>query len=307
MARAKVRADFRIKFDGQLNQVDANTFINSLVNLSVLVQEINQEIDPDRTIDLKIVAMEPGSFIAGLNLHDVQTAISSLFRKDNIDYAAGIVTILGGVFTLKKFLGKDQPKTVKVEDNGSIKIENKKGSVQYFDNRTYTIYSHNQAVSDAISNSFTTLEEDPSVTGLEILDATEKEIFKVERDEFSDLSVKSEVINADKKAKIVTADLNLLKVVLERGRKWEFYYGGNRISATVEDEGFFDRIDRGEAFSKGDTLKVDLQINQVFDPSVNTFINHSFSVKKIIKHVPRGKQLTLDDISEQSTEDEADA
>jgi hypothetical protein len=290
----KINADFRVKFDGELNQVNAQTFINSLFNVSTLVQEIGQEVEPDRTLDLKIVALEPGSFIAGINIHEVATATTSLFRPENASYAANVVVILGGLYKLKQHLGKDKPESAEPEGD-SIKVKNNKGTIQLFDNRTYTLYSRNQTVGDAISNSFSTLEDDPSVTGFEILDADQKEIFKAARDDFGDLAVKSEVIDADKKTKVVNADLNLLKVVLEKGRKWEFYYGGIRISADIADEAFFDRIDQGEPFSKGDILKADLQINQIFDPTVNTYIIHSYVVLKIDQHIPRSKQLKIED------------
>ncbi|HEY6736945.1 MAG TPA: hypothetical protein VI322_04490 [Candidatus Saccharimonadia bacterium] len=205
---AKVRADLRVVYEGQLQQVDAQTFIYSLMSLSVLIQEVNRELDPDRKVDLKIVALEPGSFIAGINIHDVQTAVASLFTNENIQYASSIVTIVGGIFGLKKFLGRDQPQSVNAEGE-SIQVTNHKGTVQYFDNRTYNIYSKNQAISDAVSSSFAALEEDASVTGFEILDSGEKKIFEAERDDFGDLAIKSEVISADKKDTVVNADLYL--------------------------------------------------------------------------------------------------
>ncbi len=301
---AKVRADLRVVYEGQLQQVDAQTFISSLMSLSVLIQEVNRELDPDRKVDLKIVALEPGSFIAGINIHDVQTAVTSLFTNENVQYAASIVTVVGGILSLKKFLGRDQPANVQTEGN-SIQITNQKGSVQYFDNRTYNIYSKNQAVSDSVSSSFAALDEDASVTGFEILDSREQKIFEAERDDFGDLSIKSEVIHSDKKDIIVNADLHLHKVMLERGRKWEFYYAGNRISAEIIDDNFFNQIDAGESFAKGDILKVELQINKIFDKGVNTFVIHSYIVRRVIKHVPRSEQLSLGEFETETQTGEA--
>ena len=52
-------------------------------------------------------------------------------------------------------------------------------------------------------------------------------------------------------------------------------YGIN-ISAKIADPSFYELIDKGEAFAKGDILEVELQINQKFDESVNTFVTKSY-------------------------------
>ncbi|MFA7676515.1 MAG: hypothetical protein WCY28_03875, partial [Candidatus Shapirobacteria bacterium] len=76
-------------------------------------------------------------------------------------------------------------------------------------------------------------------------------------------------------------------------RKWEFYHSGNRISANILDENFFNKIDTGESFAKGDQLKADLQITQIFDESIGTYVNESYAVIKVDEHIKRAEQPVL--------------
>ena len=98
-----------------------------------------------------------------------------------------------------------------------------------------------------------------------------------------------------KTKKIITqpATLNIFKLVWDNKRKWEFYWRGDKISAKIIDETFFKNIDKGEQFAKGDLLEVELQITQIFDKSVNTFINdnNSYQIAKVIHHIPRPTQV----------------
>ena len=82
----------------------------------------------------------------------------------------------------------------------------------------------------------------------------------------------------------------IVRLSFEDNLKWDFYYKGNKISAKIPDSNFYELIDKKEAFAKGDTLEVDLQIIQKFDESVNTLINKSYQINKIIRHLSRNEQ-----------------
>ena len=76
--------------------------------------------------------------------------------------------------------------------------------------------------------------------------------------------------------------------------KSDFYFKGNKISAKINDVDFYKRVDKGESFAKGDVLEVELEIKQVFETSVNTFVNKSYKIKRIINHILRNEQSKLD-------------
>ena len=97
----------------------------------------------------------------------------------------------------------------------------------------------------------------------------------------------------DEKSMIETVILHILRLSFEENIKWEFIYKGHKIPAKVKDDEFYKLINQGEQFAKGDALEVELQINQRFDESVNTFINVSYVVNRIIHHIKRNEQQGL--------------
>ncbi|MBK9247781.1 MAG: hypothetical protein IPM69_06600 [Ignavibacteria bacterium] len=96
--------DFKIKFDGQPQQIDANVLISSLIHTTDIVQEVNRYLNTGKKIEIKVKALEKGSFLVHIEL--LETAIDTLknlFTKENIEVAAGIITIVSGLIGLKKF------------------------------------------------------------------------------------------------------------------------------------------------------------------------------------------------------------
>ncbi len=89
------------------------------------------------------------------------------------------------------------------------------------------------------------------------------------------------------------ATVNIVRVSFEENLKWDFYYRGIKISAKIADPKFYELIDKGEAFARGDILEVELQISQKFDESVNTYVTRSYQVNKIVRHLSRNEQQKI--------------
>ena len=84
------------------------------------------------------------------------------------------------------------------------------------------------------------------------------------------------------------------KVVFGEGYKWQFYHEGNKISVDIKDEDFLKRVESGSiSFNSGDTIISDLQIKQIYDQRVDTFINKSFSIEKVKEHIKRPEQSSF--------------
>ncbi len=284
---------FKIKFDGQQHQIDANVLIGSLIHTTTIIQEINKFLDSGKKIDIKVKALEKGSFFISLEL--VETALDSLkniFTRENIEIAASLVTIFTGLVALKKFLKGKKPQRVD-EKGDKTTIINHYGDQITIESLTFNIYEKNITVNDALSQNFEILESDPAVTGFEITDIDENPYVVVKRDAFPDMILKSEEIQDDERVISEAATLNIVRLSFEESLKWEFYYRGNKISAKMRDPNFQKTIDNGESFAKGDTLEVELQTTQKWDSSVNTFINKSYQVNKIIRHINREEQQTF--------------
>ena len=282
--------NFKLKFDGQLHQIDANLLISSLIHTTSIIQEVNRYLDSGKNIEIKVKALEKGSFLIHIELLETTLgSLKSLFTKENVELGGAIITIFVGLIEVKKFLKGKKPKSAEPLQE-KTKITNQVGNVLIIENITYNIYENSPIVKDALSQNFDSINNDPSITGFEITDKDENPIIKIDKDEFADLSLKSEEISKDERIIKEAATLNILRLSFEESLKWEFYYKGNKIPAKINDPNFYDCINKGESFAKGDILEVELQINQKWEESVNTFINKSYQVNKIIRHILRNEQ-----------------
>jgi hypothetical protein len=286
--------DFKIKFDGEKHQIDANLLVNNLIHTTSIIQEINRNLDSGKKIDIQIKALEKGSFLIHIDLiESTLENLKNLLTKDNIALASSVIGTFIGLIELKKFLKGKEEKDI-VKSGNKVKITNQEGEVLYVENFVQNIYNNNTIINDALSQSFETLENDNSITGFEITDKNNKPLVRVDRAEFEYISVKSEELLEGEKNIVVAGRLNIIRISFDEKLKSDFYFKGNKISAKINDVDFYNRVDKGESFAKGDVLEVELEIRQVFESSVNTFINKSYKVKRIINHILRNEQSKFD-------------
>lgn len=280
--------NLEIKFGGDLHEIDVDLLIESLINYSSVAQEASAYLSPGIKVDIKIKAPKRGSFIILLDL--IAQNGGDLFTRDNIALAAEIVTIVGGLYGLKQWISAyGKPEVVKVVSGDNIEISNNKGRIT-ISNNVYNIYQENPKVRENLRNTFVKLKERGEITDFSIKDVdADKNIFLAERAEFSALASADDEIE-QRKQKVIKEkqDLSVFKIVFKENYKWEFFYQGTKIYASLRDEKFFKKIEKGEiAFRSGDKLVADLEIEQVFNEAANTFVNDSYSISKVIEHIPR--------------------
>lgn len=287
--------DFKIKFDGNMHQIDANTLINSLLHLTNITQEVNRELATDRKIEIKVNAIKEGSFLVHIVLEtSLIEAVGNLFNKENLVIAESIVGVVGGLYGLAKFLKGKESKLLESNDN-SVKIENVKGDVTYIDNRVFKIYQNNKTVRESISQEFETLNNDENVTGFELLGKDDVPIVQIPREDFSEISnVEDNTILPDERLVVKEGKLFIFSLSFDINAKWSFYYEGNKFTAKINDDEFVKLIDSGEKFAKGDTLDAEFEIRQEYYEPANTYVNKSYKILRIIKHNPRNEQVKLD-------------
>jgi len=285
--------NFKIKFDGKQNEVDANVLVSSLIHTTTIIQEVNRYLNCGKKIEIKVKALEKGSFLCHIEL--VETAfdnLKNLLTKENLEVSGIIISSVVGLIQIKKFLKGKRAKTTKqVGDN--TRIENIDGNVIVIDNATFNIYEHSPVVKDALAQNFDSINNDPAISGFEITDRYEKTLVRVEKEDFSVLAQKSEETEEGERKIIEAATVNIVRLSFEENLKWDVYYRGIKIPVKIADPTFYELIDDGEAFAKGDVLEVELQINQKFDQAVNTYITKSYQINKIIRHISRAKQQEI--------------
>lgn len=280
--------NLEIRFGGDLHEIDADIFIESLVSYSTVVGEIIGHIAPKSKIQIKIQAPKEGSFIIVLNL--VTDVVQNLFTKENISVAAEVMTIIGGLYGLKKWMSKNG-KPVKVEylEEDKIEVSNNKGSTIIVEKNVYNIYQGSPRVRENLRKTFIRLKENDEILDFSMRDNEGNELFKIYKEDFEAMSSDSDEIPKRKQVEIKqNQELSIFKIVFDENYKWEFYYQGNKIYVAIQDHDFFEQIQKGEiAFKSGDTMIVNMEIGQVFNEVANTFTNESYSIVKVIEHVPR--------------------
>lgn len=283
-----INKNLEIKFGGDLHEIDVELLIESLINYSSATQEVSAYLSPGSQVDIKIKAPKQGSFIISVDL--IAKIGENLFTRDNISLVAEIVTVIGGLYGFKKWISKNgKPDIIKPIDDKHIEISNNNGNI-VISNDIYNIYQENPKVRENLRNTFIKLQEREEITDFSIKD-TDKgiDIFKVEKEDFSLLASKDDEIEL-RKQRIIREkqDLSVFKIVFRENYKWEFFYQGTKIYASLKDDEFFKRIEKGEiAFRSGDKLIVDLEIEQVFNEAANTFVNDYYNILKVIDHIPR--------------------
>jgi hypothetical protein len=290
---SKIEQDFKIKFNGEPNSIDAETLGHSLVNITSIIKEVNDGLKIGAPIEIKVKAHGEGSFVVHLAL--LPAEIGQLLTPEVLKTAGAgigvIITTLAGVFKIRKLLKGKPPKEIQQGANGITIIGDNARLI--VDRSTYETYFGNPKVSEALSKTFKTLESDPQVAGFEILDEQEQPLFDAMREDFSPMALKGDLPLPETRAIVQGAYLHIVKPSFERGLKWEIVFNGNRISVAMNDEAFLESIDKGERFAQGDGLDVVLGIEQVFDPNIRTYLNKSYRVEKVIRHIPRTVQARL--------------
>ncbi len=280
--------NLEIKFGGDLHEIDADLLIESLVNYSSVTQEASAYLSPGIRVNIKIKAPKQGSFIILLDL--IAQNGGDLFTKDNIFLTAAIVEIVGGLYGLKKWIAKNgKPEIIKPVDDNSIEISNNNGKITINSN-VYNIYQENPKVRENLRNTFAKLKEREEITDFSIRDVdANRDIFEVKKNDFHALASSDDEIE-QRRQKVIkeNQELSVFKIVFKENYKWEFFYQGTKIYASLKDEDFFKKIEKGEvAFRSGDKLVADLEIEQIFNEAANTFVNESFNILKVIEHMPR--------------------
>jgi len=285
----------KIKFEGQTHQIDVKTLTSSLVVFSEALKEINSELGTGKSVDIKIEALRPGSFevhaiVSAINSNDLLGAISTAGSVATLAIGT-IVGTYSGIVKLRTWLKKEGEGEVEevVEEGGTTTIKTKNGGIYICSNVIYNIYNTSQPVNDIISDQFRILEEDPAIDGLTV--SSKEDSFSIEKQDFSILAQKVDVDTESKRKEFKEDEtVIIVKPVFEKSitRRWEFIWRGNKISANIVDADFLEKVERGELrFGTGDTLKINLQINQALNPIYNAWLNESYQITLIHEHVAR--------------------
>ncbi|KGF32933.1 hypothetical protein [Hoylesella buccalis] len=278
----------QLKFEGQTSSIDAGTLINVLMQYQSVAQEANRIYGGGaQEIKIQVNAIEKGSFIIDLEI--VQNVIQQLFSKASVEY---IVALTGIITFSYKAYKKLKGKPIKTEDDKK-KISSL--SVNGDMNVNINVYN-NRATREAISKSIQAADDDASVEGFSVKDKEENVIVAFSRDEFKEYKYDDFDTEEDvPEERIVDSDATLIIVGLnfEKGTRWQFMYDGFKISIIVKDDALMRKIDEGERFGKGDSIRVKLRKIQKYNKEYRAYENKSYKIIEFYEHIIPPQQTEL--------------
>jgi hypothetical protein len=142
-------------------------------------------------------------------------------------------------------------------------------------------------LSEKMEKTFELLNCNKDVDQFSISDENAGEIISVPKDDFKPIAIRRERKIKNPNEIIERALLYLRGLVFDLKSKWRFVYNGKKISASISDPIFKEKIMMGEKFAQGDVLDVELKIYRVFDNIANTHLNKTYEVVKVFNHMRR--------------------
>lgn len=278
----------QLKFEGQTSSIDAGTLINVLMQYQSVAQEANLIYGGGtQEIKIQVNAIEKGSFIIDLEI--VQNVIQQLFSKASVEY---IVALTGIITFSYKAYKKLKGKPIKTEDDKK-KISSL--SVNGDMNVNINVYN-SRATREAISKSIQAADDDASVEGFSVKDKEDNVIVTFSRDEFKEYKYDDFDTEEDvHEERIVDSEATLIIVGLnfEKGSRWQFMYDGFKIPIVVKDDALMRKIDEGERFGKGDSIRVKLRKIQKYNKEYRAYENKSYKIIEFYEHIIPPQQAEL--------------
>jgi hypothetical protein len=275
---------YTFKYNSDGESIDLNTLLLSQIHFSAILNEIKNEVAAGTNLSIKIKPLTKGSIPFDIIL-DVSW-IEDLIHNSTYQFATSIVGALVGLIQLRIWAKGKKPNLIEMEGDKVILTIGETKLI--IDKTIYDIAEKNSTIDKALQKSFEAIDKDESITGIEILDTQKTVLIDVPREEFENLTSSNEIFESITQTEPATIEhLTIFKVIFDKGYKWQFYLNGRKISASIKDNAFMDKLNNGERFAKGDILVVELEKERIFDKTLNIFIEKDFSIQNVIEHIPR--------------------
>lgn len=295
LTTAKEKDGFVVYFGGKPNEVDTYTFANALVALSDAFQEINDQVNPGYSLELRLEALAQGSFKA--RIREIPKSV-----KDAFKWGANVV-IMPVLVTLF------YENVMKADDNTKIIVNSTEVVIQKGKDRIIVpreAYDRAQKIHDKkrvlkhVAGAVAAVQADPNVTSLGIykdFDTDQPPALLIPRDQFALVRASVEEEDTGKRIIPMDATLGILKAVLAKGdRKWDFVWNGVKVGATIGDPVFMANVmTRQILIGAGDAIEATMEIEQTYDEGAGVWLNTSYRIAHVRRFIPGsdGQQLAF--------------
>lgn len=266
-----------VKLDGDVEAIEIVNVIDTLSTLKSILNEINREVDPAEAANIYVKPIREGSHEILLLISDPKN-LATIITAYNL--SKKIVEIFIDLNRLKKLLKGGKPTEVQQIENDKTRISNNTGDFVIVHSPANRIYSGNKRINNYIEKLYIINSRDEKVSDILFRGANEE--VEVKREEFENMYKKNEIIEERIKFRDRIKNnikLRIRKVIFESGPKWDFYYKGNRIIASIEDKNFLRQVNEDEIkFTKHLVLDVQLKIYEELDQKTDNYIPTKYEI-----------------------------
>lgn len=291
-------AEFAVRYDGPAladGRMPVRDLAPALLALGELFTEASLVAYPDREpVSLNIRATKGGSFLVDLAVHspDAWDRIVQLLSGQAVTALANLQTILFGTVTggllwlIKEIRGREIVSKESLP-SGHIRLTLSDGAVIEGVPEAVVLYERQSARESARE-----VVEPLNRPGVERLTFSSDDQGALTIGEGDlpafDTPEPAEDVLLDREDEAVVA---LATASFAEGYKWRFSEGDSTFTAAIEDTNFRRRIDAGEAFRKGDMLRVKLRVVQT---QRGNKLQVERTVTEVLQHYPRQLQTQID-------------
>ena len=282
-------------FDTSNTTINAYTLASALVSIADAAKAANSSINAGHSIEIVVEALGEGSFKAKISA--IYSQSKNIFSSQVV---AGVIIGILSSYIYERVFSLDD--SIKVEINTDEVIIEKGDERIVVPRNVYEATREaekNPKFTQAIERVFETIEKDPDVKGFGFTESMEAGKPEIIMPRESMILASGEIDNTEGVRVIPEiVELQILKAILDRGkRKWEFMWRGIKISAPITSQSFYNEFFNHDiTIAPGDSLEVKLEIKQVRNDDTGIYVNKSYQVAEVYKHIPRLKQAKMENV-----------
>jgi hypothetical protein len=261
------------------HQINVDTLTGSITSFTNALYRINSILYPDHEVEFVIESFQTGSFKAIIK--KLRHAAGNEFI---IPLFAHLIFLSGEKLAEGGLQSHKDPYATEISADGQWVVFHDRGKT--FVLPKDLIENYNQVRKDSQTNGllregYDAVKKDNKVNYLEFLPkASEKDGIKTNREDFDKI-----IGGREQNSESVTHDQTPLEIIQtshERNNpKWDFYWKGQKISATIEDQGFIINYFHRRIIKNGDFILVKLIENKKNDFYTDSLMHSTFRIIEV--------------------------